>query len=48
MKNTVNSIHRFDKSMQGVTLKSAFNFGPAFLHISSTWVLKFNLLSILI
>ena len=47
MKNAFNSTRRFDKSMSGVTLESAFNFCPAFLHISLTWVLKFNLLSIL-
>ena len=46
MKNAFVSIRRFDKSIWG-THESAFDLCPAFLHISSTWVLKSNLLSIL-
>ena len=47
MKNTFNSIRRFGKSMREITLEGAFNICPAFLHISSTWILKFKLLPIL-
>ena len=47
-KNAFNNIRRFGKSTLGLTFDSAFNVYPAFLHISSIWLSKFNLWSILV